>query len=173
MHKKLPHIDAKNHYQFVTFRTNDSLDSYINKLIKDENLKQNIKQYKIDEILDTSNNGAYLNKDVLKYLYQFLRELNCNVYEIICFVIMPNHVHILFKQLKPLDETIRVIKSKSAREINTLLNKSGKFWASNYYDRVIRDEEHFVQVFEYIKNNSLKAGLCLKDRFYSVYDEVD
>ena len=69
MHKKLPHIDAKDHYQFVTFRTNDSLDSYINKLIKDETLKQNIKQYKIDEILE------YPNQAVIRLFYKNRKEV--------------------------------------------------------------------------------------------------
>ncbi|MCD6172402.1 MAG: transposase [Sulfurimonas sp.] len=171
LHKKLPHIDAKGHYQFVTFRTNDSLDSFIQKLINDTTIKQPIKQYKIDNILDNSVKGAYLNKKVLIYLYNFLKELENEVYRLKCFVIMPNHVHILFEQLKPIDETIRVIKSKSAIAINRLLGKSGKFWAADYYDKVIRDEEHFRKVYEYIKNNSLKVGLCLEDRFYSVYED--
>jgi len=32
IYKKLPHIDTFNHYQFVTFRTYDSLDDYLKKI---------------------------------------------------------------------------------------------------------------------------------------------
>ncbi|MFA6139071.1 MAG: transposase [Sulfurimonas sp.] len=169
-HTHIPHIDALGHYQFVTFRTNESLDDYVSKILNEQNLKSSIRQYKIDTYLDGSINGAYLNNNALEYLYNFLKSLNDDIYELISFVIMPNHVHLLFKQISSLQDTIRIIKSKSARDINKLLKINGKFWASEYYDKVIRDEEHFVQVYEYIKNNALKARLSLDDRFYSKYE---
>ncbi len=168
--KKLPHINALEHYQFITFRTNDSVDSYIIKLLNDNNLKPNHKQYQIDNHLDTSQNGAYLHSDALQFLYHFLKENDNQIYELISFVIMPNHLHILFKQNTNLQDTMRIIKSKSAREINTILGKNGKFWANDYYDKVIRDEEHFIKVHNYIKNNAPKAGLSSDGRYYSKYE---
>ncbi|NCO00410.1 MAG: hypothetical protein GW906_01070 [Epsilonproteobacteria bacterium] len=170
-HLKLPHIDAFGYYQFVTFRTDASVDAYVSKLLNEHNLKSSIKQYKIDSYLDNSENGTYFHADILEYLYNFLKSLDGNLYELISFVIMPNHIHLLFKQEKSLPETLRVIKSKSAREINKLLKRSGKLWASEYYDKVIRDEEHFVKVYTYIKNNAPKAGLRLEKRFYSKYED--
>ena len=171
MHKKLPHINAIEHFQFLTFRTNDSIDSFIQKLIEDKSIKQNIKQFKIDNLLDKSSNGAYLNDDILSFLYDFFIEMDDDIYDLVSFVIMPNHIHMLFKQIKPIDVTIRTIKSKSAIGINKLLGKSGKFWASDYYDKVIRDEEHFDKVYNYIRNNALRVGLDLECRFYSVYEK--
>ena len=171
MHKKLPHINAIEHFQFLTFRTNDSIDSFIQKLIEDKSIKQNIKQFKIDNILDKSSNGAYLNDDALSFLYDFFMDLDDDIYDLVSFVIMPNHIHMLFKQIKPIDVTIRTIKSKSAIGINKLLGRNGKFWASDYYDKVIRDEEHFNKVYNYIKNNALRVGLDLEHRFYSVYEK--
>jgi REP element-mobilizing transposase RayT len=82
---------------------------------------------------------------------------------------MPNHLHILFKQIKPISQTIKSLKARSAKEINLLLKKSGKFWASDYYDKVIRDDEHFAKVYKYIQNNALKANLNINERFYSIY----
>ncbi|MGE4419176.1 MAG: transposase [Sulfurimonas sp.] len=169
-HIKLPHIDAFGHYQFVTFRTDESVDEYVSKILNERNLKSSVRQYKIDTYLDGSINGAFLNGSVLEYLYNFLKSLNDDIYELISFVIMPNHVHVLFKQISSLQDTIRIIKSKSARDINNMLKRNGKFWASEYYDKVIRDEEHFVKVYEYIKNNAPKAGLNLDGRFYSKYE---
>jgi putative transposase len=168
-HKKLPHIDADGYYQFVTFRTNDSIDAYIASLLTNTNLKSSHKQYKIDKYLDNSKNGAYLNGAVLAYLYDFLKTNDKTTYELISFVIMPNHLHILFKQIKPISQTIKSLKARSAKEINLLLEKSGKFWASDYYDKVIRDDEHFAKVYKYIQNNALKANLNINERFYSIY----
>jgi len=167
---KLPHIDALGYYQFVTFRTNDSVDGYVNKLLSQKDLKISLKQYKIDIYLDSSTKGAYLNGSILKYLYDFIKMHNKVIYELVCFVVMPNHIHILFKQIESLPQTIKTLKAKSAKDINTLLQKSGKFWASGYYDKVIRDDEHFRKVYNYIQNNALKAGLGLEGRFYSVYE---
>jgi len=171
-YKKLFHIDALDYYQFVTFRTHDSVDVYLAQLLNNKDLKTNIKQYQIDTHLDKSLHGAYLNGEILKYLYNFLKTDNALIYELISFVIMPNHVHILFKQTQSLANTIKVLKAKSAVDINVMLNRFGKFWASGYYDKVIRDEEHFEKVYVYIENNALKAGLGLDGRFFSVYDDV-
>ena len=50
-HKHLPHIDDLDYYQFITFRTNDSLDDYLAKLAKQNNSNAE-KQQKIDKYLD-------------------------------------------------------------------------------------------------------------------------
>jgi len=33
-HQQLPHLNIKNHYPFITFRTYDSVDAYLRKLTK-------------------------------------------------------------------------------------------------------------------------------------------
>ena len=168
-HTKLPHIDAFGYYQFLTFRTHESVDAYVSKLLGNTRLKSNIKQYKIDDYLGSSKNGAYFNGDILKYMYNFLMQNDKIIYELVSFVVMPNHVHVLFKQTKPISDTVKVLKAKSAKEINVLLKRSGKFWASDYYDKAIRDEEHFEKVYNYIQNNATKAGLDINSRYYSIY----
>lgn len=179
----LPHIDIKGYYQFLTFRTYDSVDEYLKRVFKSD-LENSKKQYKIDNYLDNSQNGAYLNGEVLIYLYEFLLSKNKILYELISFVIMPNHIHILFKAYKKLSQIMQTIKGVTAKEINIMIDKKGKFWASDYYDKVIRDERHFLITYNYIKNNSLnlceaKASLPKRSgsgtlvppkRFYGVYD---
>ena len=49
-HSNLPHIDMKDHYQFVTFRTKDSIDGYIQKLYgsnDSEKIKQSLTEYNL------------------------------------------------------------------------------------------------------------------------------
>ena len=36
----------------------------------------------------------------------------------------------------------------------------GRFWMRDYWDRFIRNEEHFYNVVKYIHENPVKAGLC-------------
>ncbi len=67
MIKNLPHIDLDGHYQFITFRTLDSVDSFLKKLALND-LPNNKKQLAIDQYLDQSCNGAYLNGEVITLL---------------------------------------------------------------------------------------------------------
>jgi len=169
-HSNLPHISLKGYYQFVTFRTYDSIDSFILKLSAII-LPDKIKQYKIDRYLDFSHNGRYLNDNILLYLRDYLLSCDGKLFELIAFSIMPNHIHLLFRETIPLTKVMQTFKGTTAFEINKMLKKSGKFWANGYFDRLIRDQKHFEITYNYIKNNAPKAGLkdC-KDRFYGIYN---
>ena len=169
IYKKLPHINTLNHYQFVTFRTYDSLDAYL-KNIESSNLSNAKKQLHIDEYLDISSDGRYFQGAVLVYMREFLLSLDGVYYELVSFVIMPNHIHILFYQKEALSIILKKLKGTSSLTINKMLQKKGKFWASGYYDKAIRDERHFEVVYDYIKNNPLKAGVEDGDvRYFSKY----
>ena len=166
----LPHIDMIGYYQFVTFRTHDSLDDFITK-IRNENINSREQEYKIDQYIDNSPKGCYLNGEVFDYLRDYFISKDKSFYDLIAFSIMPNHVHILFKQNIELPKIMKFLKGSTAFQINKILNRKGIFWESNYYDKVIRDENHFSTVYDYIKNNPLKAELPdYKERFYSVYE---
>lgn len=52
-------------------------------------------------------------------------------------------------------------KSYTAHQANKLLGRAGKFWQEDYFDRYIRDYEHFEKVIDYIELNPVKAGLCI------------
>jgi REP element-mobilizing transposase RayT len=166
----LPHIDLIGYYQFVTFRTHDSLDEFIKK-IRSEEISSRKQEYKIDQYIDQSSKGAYLNNEVLKYLYRYFVEQDQSLYDLVAFTIMPNHVHILFKQNIELPQIMQRIKGATAFAINKILDRKGIFWEENYYDKVIRDEAHFAQVYDYIKYNAYKANIKnAKERFYGIYE---
>ena len=87
-----------------------------------QNKPNNKKQLEIDEYIDASNNGSYLNGIVLKYLYDFLIEKNNELYKLAAFNIMPNHVHLLFKPILQLTNAMQKLKGTSAYQINKMLN---------------------------------------------------
>jgi REP element-mobilizing transposase RayT len=170
-YKHLHHVDLPNHYQFITFRTHDSIDPYLLKILSKQ-VPENIKQQEADNYLDKSNKGAYLNKDNLNFLYKFFIKNNDQLYKLKAFCIMPNHVHLLIKPLLSLNIVVKKIKGSSAFEINKIRGTSGNFWSEYYFDKLIRDEKHFNVVYNYIKNNPKKISQ-LKDelpRFYGVYE---
>ncbi len=165
----LPHFNAENRYQFVTFRTYDSVDAIVKKK-NNENVKVQIKQFEIDKYLDESSKGSYLNGNVLEFLKLFFHEKDNELYDLTAFCIMPNHVHILFKQKEALKDIMKILKGSSSITINKLLDRNGKFWENGYYDKIVRDEKHYETVYNYIRNNPLKVGLS-SDRFFGKYDK--
>jgi putative transposase len=70
------------------------------------------------------------------------------------WVIMPNHVHLLFSPLVPMDKLIQSWKSHSARVLGR-----GPIWQRDYHDTMIRDADHFANALRYIRRNPLKAKL--------------
>jgi type I restriction enzyme R subunit len=82
------------------------------------------------------------------------------------FVVMPNHVHTLFHLIEPhrLETIVKSWKGFTARAINQHLNRRGRLWQEDYWDRLIRDEGHLLKCREYIRDNPIKARLT-QDRF--------
>jgi len=71
------------------------------------------------------------------------------------YVVMPNHVHVLFQVSDPyeLSEIVHSWKSFTAKVVNRELGSSGALWQANYWDRLIRGREHFEWVRRYIAEN--------------------
>jgi len=76
---------------------------------------------------------------------------------------MPNHVHVVLEQLQGwnLGQVVRSWKLFTTRELNELQGTRGAIWASDYFDRYMRDEDHLQQTIGYVENNPVKAGLVL------------
>jgi hypothetical protein len=52
------------------------------------------------------------------------------------------------------------MKSYTAHEANKLLGLTGQFWSKEYFDRYMRNAEHFYRTVTYIEYNPDKARLC-------------
>ncbi|MGD7652859.1 MAG: transposase [Verrucomicrobiales bacterium] len=74
-------------------------------------------------------------------------------------VIMPNHVHLLLTldESADLGKTVASWKRFTATKINRKDNRSGPVWQKDYFDRLIRNWEHFINVARYIRRNPVKA----------------
>ena len=88
------------------------------------------------------------------------------------FTVMPNHVHgvVILKsengrsgskpdptRKPPLSEIIRAFKTYSSRRINEQRNSKGiPVWQLGYYEHVIRGEDEYEQIGEYIIFNPTK-----------------
>jgi hypothetical protein len=59
-----------------------------------------------------------------------------------------------------LGETVASWKRYTAAQINRRGHGSGQVWQKDYFDRLIRDWNHFVNVARYIRSNPAKANLA-------------
>ncbi len=53
-------------------------------------------------------------------------------------------------------------KSYTAHEANRILNRNGQLWMKEYFDRYIRNAEHYRNTVRHIESNPVRAGLCSK-----------
>ena len=165
----LPHYDSDLVYQFITFRLHDSVPyniienwkAELSIIKKEDNESEEYQelQRKIFKYEDKGYGSCYLKFPIIYQLVEstFMR-FNHVKYELISWVIMPNHVHLLIRQLNgySIGEIVQSWKVYTAKMANKILNRQGKFWMNDYYDRYIRNESHYYRVLEYIDNNDKK-----------------
>jgi len=169
----LPHFEAIGTIQSVMFRLGDSLPH--NKL---EQLELELatmsktgaeleRRKHIEKWLDAGSGSCVLrHPQIAQMVENTLLRLDGDRYRLIAWCIMPNHVHVLVEPLAPLSSIVQSWKSYTGRagrkisyELGFTIPEHG-FWMREYWDRFIRNEQHFQQVITYIHENPVKAGLC-------------
>ena len=121
---------------------------------------------RVEDYLDQGA-GECLLKDprAAQFLEEILLRENGSSCDLRAWVIMPNHAHILLRMLDghDLSALMKRVKGISARRINQLLKREGQLWQEDYFDRYIRDGDHYSRVFQYIQNNPVVSKLS-KDK---------
>lgn len=163
----LPHYDNDSRIQFVTIRLHDSLPATVLSRLQREASGQGGNelelQRKIERFLDEGAGECYLGRaDIAEVVERKLFSLDPADIDLKAWVIMPNHAHILFSPVagNSMTRIMQSIKGATARDANRLLGRTGAFWMRDYFDRYIRDAEHYAKAFRYIENNPVKAGFC-------------
>ncbi len=167
----LPHFDGREIPQFITLHLADSMPKPVIERWKRELTKTKCKeaeillQKRIERYLDQGYGNAFLrDKSIATIVQDSLLRYDGERYRLHSWVVMPNHLHVLltrFKHLK-LWEIMQSLKSYTSHKSNKVLGRMGQFWIEDYFDRSIRDGEHFRRTVRYIENNPVKARLCKK-----------
>ena len=165
----LPHFDGIVLPQFITFHLADSMPRKVIERWQEELKFAQDKQQRlllvrrVEKYLDQGY-GELLLKDkrVAGMVQNSLLKFDGLRYRLFAWVVMPNHVHSLMTRFEEfeLKDLLHSLKSYTAHEANKILQREGKFWIDDYFDRYIRNEKHFYKTVEYIENNPVKAGLC-------------
>jgi REP element-mobilizing transposase RayT len=167
----LPHFDGRAIPQFITLHLADSIPRKVierwrgelNRL--EENEARLLLQRRIDKYLDQGYGSCFLkNNRIAKIVQDSLLKFDDLRYRLHSWVVMPNHSHFLLTRFEDweLAELMHSHKSYTAHEANKALNRSGQFGMEEYFDRYVRNSEHFRNAVSYIENNPVKARLCSK-----------
>jgi REP element-mobilizing transposase RayT len=176
----LPHFDGQEVTQHITFHLADSLAKEALQRLDEEirclpSEKQKAERRKrVDAWIDAGHGSCLLREPAIANMVQnaFLF-FDGQRYRLLAWVVMPNHVHVLFQ---PMDgwtvaKIVASWKKYTATQICAFrrLSASGEefdgpkpVWHREYWDRFIRDDRHYEQALEYVHLNPVKAGLCTK-----------
>lgn len=174
--RNLPHFYRNNTTFFITYRLKDSIPikalkelrgkkefTEISKTKKEKYLKDKKFFAEYDKLLDNNRKIQYLkNEKIAKIVQQSLHFYDKKDFKLICYTIMPNHVHLvfyLFDNLRTVDKIMQSIKRYSARESNKILKRKGSFWQSESFDHIVRDEDELEKIIKYVLYNPVKAKL--------------
>ena len=167
----LPHLDQPDMIQSITFRLADSVPAKVVAAWKEElqltggptdNSRLVEVHERIERYADEGHGECWLRDERIAQLVEdALLHFDGTRYRLLEWVIMPNHVHVLIETVAgfPLDGVVHSWKSFTAKQANRILGRSGTFWATDYWDRYIRNDKHLAAAREYIHQNPVKAGL--------------
>ena len=104
-------------------------------------------------------------------MYRYRREGRYQLHE---FVVMPEHVHLLFTPAEnvTLEHAVQLVKGGYSHEFGIQFGKNKEVWQRGFTDHRIRDARDFEAHREYIHQNPVKRGLVLNAceyRYSSVY----
>jgi REP element-mobilizing transposase RayT len=180
-HRNLPHWQQSGKYYFVTWRLADSIPARLVRDLKfeaeswlsvrhqplsleDEKEFHKLFSHRVESFLDEGRGNCLLaSSAVAKIVHDALLHFDGCRYELFAHVVMPNHVHVLFrlKEGQDLGKMIHSWKSFTAHEINKVLGRDGTLWQDEYYDRIVRGEDHLHRLVDYIVENPKKAGVSI------------
>ena len=118
---------------------------------------------KFDSLLDNPTSGPiYLGRtSIAKIVQDGLHFWDGKRFRLICYCIMPNHVHLMIDSCEDqLFTLLKSIKTYTARLSNQELGRTGNpFWHKESYDNLVRNPRQLAHKAKYILNNPVKAGL--------------
>ena len=114
---------------------------------KRENLLSQIDKIKNEVVLNDM--GVQIEKFILKI---------ASVYEGIFvdnYVIMPDHIHLLLRIEGKKDKLVQPKLQTIIRSFKTMVTKEigESIWQTSYYDHVVRNEQDYMNVWNYIETN--------------------
>ena len=188
----LPHCDHSGLLQSITYHLADSLPATVLEQIGTElrtlppGRQDTERRSRVEAWLDAGHGSCALRlPKAAECVLDTWRRFAGERYDLIAWVVMPNHVHVLVRVYEgvPLAKVVQSWKSYTGRRIRALMEEEIRggglripaiteesraggrrsrgqgVWMRDYWDRYIRDERHFQVAVDYIHQNPVKARL--------------
>lgn len=107
---------------------------------------------RIKRLGNIENNKIVLSKEgfIAQKMLKNIEKLYAGV-QIDEYIIMPNHIHVIFTIKKQKDITISKILNQYKGTVTKQLGYS--IWQKSFYDHIIRNTKEYYKIKEYIQNN--------------------
>ncbi len=202
--RHLPHWQPRDAVYFVTFRLKNSLPIEVIKSLKEERERtkavleefpaseREMQNYleerryfgKWDSYLDKAEFGPrwLAQPEIANIVKEAMHYRDGKVFDLHAFCIMSNHVHVIFEIIEAdcqsaqpdLSKVMQSLKRHTARQANLILGRQGAFWQDESYDHVIRNNEEYTRIVNYVLENPVKAGLVAQwDEWQWTYCKPD
>ncbi len=202
--RHLPHWQPRDAVYFVTFRLKNSLPIEVIKSLKEERERtkavleefpaseREMQNYleerryfgKWDSYLDKAEFGPrwLAQPEIANIVKEAMHYRDGKVFDLHAFCIMSNHVHVIFEIIEAdcqsaqpdLSKVMQSLKRHTARQANLILGRQGAFWQDESYDHVIRNNEEYIRIVNYVLENPVKAGLVAQwDEWQWTYCKPD
>jgi type I restriction enzyme R subunit/putative DNA methylase len=159
--RHLPHWQPDGAAIFVTWRLYGSLPKALD---LEDGLDADSAFHAVDSMLARGATGPRwldqepIAKSVVDAIHYGQSQLA--LYALGCWVVMPNHVHILLYPNARLSRITKAIKNFSARQCNAILERTGQpFWQDESFDHWVRTPGEAAKIIRYIENNPVAARL--------------
>jgi len=115
-------------------------------------------------IYQRGNNKEFIfeNDNIKTFILKYLKEYNKKFdYELLAYVIMDNHYHLLIKTNKADISTIMFnINNLLGKYVNGQLGRTGHAFDSRYRCKLVETDANLIWLLRYIHRNPVKAHIC-------------
>lgn len=183
----LPHYDDGCAIQAITYRLADSLPAHVLGQLEEQTADDTKRRAAIERYLDAGHGSCALGQHAnAEAVVRAWMHGNGVGYRLHAWVIMPNHVHVVAEPINghSIGKIVAAWKSISARSIlpgtatapgrnsprplSVVDQRTGSrptkrhLWQVDYYDRFIRNEQHYRAAVDYVHENPVKARLVAR-----------
>lgn len=171
-----PHFESQHHIQHICVHLADSLPKHVTERMAEElkaippMLRDAEKERRLNAYLDAGHGDCVLREaEVAAMVQESLLHFAGSRYTLHAWCIMPNHVHILMQPANGITMSTSMAswKKYTGRRISEWRQQHkgvppGPVWHREYFDRYVRDDDHYRNVVNYIHQNPVKARLVGK-----------
>jgi REP element-mobilizing transposase RayT len=90
------------------------------------------------------------------------------------YVIMPDHVHLFvwLDQAGNLAKWVQSLRSVLGKEL-LRLGHAKPHWQEGFFDHLLRSNESYAEKWEYVRQNPVRKGLCVRPENWPYQGEIE